>query len=267
MNDITASVICDSINRSGTRLTTFQVHCPKFLLQEIARHRVFSLSFNSARAIPAKVMRISATFEPEAWLSNQPGMTGGKELTGIKLFCAKLIWRSLSIITKLGHKGLQASGLHKQYTNRWLEPIVWVDGVISSTDWDNYIALRAHPAAQPEMQALAYAIKRLLSDHKPKFLIAGEWHLPYIEKSETSNFDIAELCMISAARCARVSYGFSNIRDVAADFKRAEMLIVSKPSHFSPFEHVAFCPELAEIKTIQSGNYRDWAQLRQMMEA
>lgn len=264
MSHITVNIVADSINHTGTRLTTFQVRVPKFLLQEINTHRVFSRSYNSARAIPAKVMRLSATFEPDTWLSNKPGMTGGEELTGIKLFCAKAIWKTLIAIVKVGHKGLEASGLHKQYTNRWLEPVVWVDGVISSTEWDNFLLLRTHETAQPEIQILARLIAYQLGANQPNFLCASDWHLPYIDEADRS-LPIEKQCLISAARCARISYGFKNKVDVIADLKRANMLFNSHPKHLSPAEHVAQAPLLSE-GNFKSGNFKDWIQYRKTLE-
>jgi hypothetical protein len=264
-NKIEAKIVCDSINHLQTRLTTIQVHCPKFLLQEIARHRVFSLSFNSARAIPAKSMRKNADFEPLEWLSNQPGMVGGKELKGIKRWVAIAAWRSLSTIDKLGHQLLEWCGLHKQYTNRRLESIVWVDGVITSTDWANFLRLRNHPDAQPEFRELAKQIEDLLATNQPNFLEPGEFHLPYIDEEDSRMYSTSFLCLISAGRCARVSYGFKTDKNSVIDLSRAEKLLRSNPKHFSPFEHVARCP--AEMECSRSGNFRDWEQFRKMLES
>ena len=263
-NEVTAKIVRDSENHLQTRLTTIQVRVPKFLLQEINTHRVFSRSYNSSRAIPAKVMRQSADFKPDAWLSNKPGMQGGEELTGWRRYLAIATWQILTALIKLGHRILQFAGLHKQYTNRWLEPIVWADGVISSTDWANFLKLRNHPDAQPEIHQLAMLIERELANNRPDFLNPGEWHLPYIDSEEMTEYDNETLCLISAARCARVSYGFTGKKDLAADLKRASMLIVSEPAHLSPFEHVAQCP--FGMNEFKSGNFRNWTQFRKILE-
>jgi hypothetical protein len=263
-NKVEAKIVCDSINHLQTRLTTVQVHCPKFLLQEIARHRVFSLCFNSARAIPAKVFRKTADFEPIEWLSNQPGMVGGKEISGFKRWLAIGTWRNLSIVDRFGHKILEWCGLHKQYTNRRLEGVAWVDGVITSTEWENFMKLRIHSTAQPEFEALARQIGHLLENNQPDFLKPGEWHLPYIDIEDVQLYDTQTLCMISAGRCARVSYGFKAEKNALMDLARAEKLLSANPKHLSPFEMVARCP--SEIEHSRSGNFRDWEQFRKMLE-
>lgn len=265
MHKVTATIICDSINESNTRLSTLQIHVPKFILQEINTHRVFSRSYNSARAIPARSMRFSAVFEPNAWLSNRSGMVGGVELEGFKLGVAIVTWRALSVIVKLGHRILEWCGLHKQHTNRWLEPIAWVDGVISGTDWLNFLKLRNHPDAQPEIRALANEIEQLLQDNPPDLLEAGEWHLPYIDDTDIENYPLETLCLMSAGRCARVSYGFKDIKNPEADLVRANRLLSSEPQHLSPFEHVAQCP--GSRYRVKSGNFRNWVQFRQILES
>lgn len=256
-------MVCDSINHLQTRITTIQTHVPKFLLQEINTHRVFSRSFNSSRAIPAKIMRKNADFEPLKWLSNQPGMTGGAELKGVKKWVAVGAWRGLSVIDKIGHAILEWCGLHKQYTNRRLESIVWVDGVITSTDWANFLKLRNHPAAQPEIKELASQIEYLLATNQPDYLEPGEFHLPYIDSEDITDHPMSLLCLISSGRCARVSYGFKPDKHSFADINRAEKLMSSNPQHLSPFEHVARSP--VEMEHSRSGNFRDWEQFRKII--
>ena len=268
MSEVNAKIICDSTNAFATRLVTIQIRVPKFLLQEINTHRVFSRSFNSARAVPAKTLRLSANFQPDEWLSNQPGMTGGSELTELKKIGAIVVWNSLTATVKLGHWLLELCGLHKQYTNRWLEPIVWVDGVITSTEWDNFLNLRNHPAAQPEIQELASQIDQLLKSSEPNYLRAGEWHLPYIDEKDIEEHPIEKLRMISLGRCARVSYGFRDIKDSQGDLKRAERLLTSDPAHVSPSEHIALCPVVRgeDYTNFKSGNFRNWIQYRKIIE-
>jgi hypothetical protein len=259
-NQVSVQIIADSVNEFGSRLTTFQVRVPKTLLQQIARHRVLSMSFNSARAIPGKTLRKQSDYEPIEYLSNKPGMSGGVELIGWRLAGAKLVWRLLSMIVKFGNYLLCELGLHKQHANRWLEPIAWVDGVLSATDWDNLIKLRVHPDAQPEFYQLAYQIKVLLENCKPQNLKKGEWHLPYIDSEEVIMSYSKPL--ISASRMARVSYGFNPVRDLEKDFKRAQMLLNSDPKHLSPFEGVA----MSSDETTRSGNFVGWTQYRSMIE-
>ncbi len=262
---ISATIICDSIGQeSGVRLTTFQVRVPKFLLQEIARHRVLSLSFNSSRAIPAKVMRTRVwkdPCEPIAWSANRPGMSANKELTGWRLIAAKFVWRSITKIVLVGHWMLDKIGLHKQHVNRKLEGDAWVDGIMSATEWDNLFKLRIHPDAQPEFDKLASQMYQALIDSTPDILEPGDWHLPYISADDYPD-TIDNYKRLSASRCARVSYGLKPFeRD--ADLVRADKLLQASPPHLSPFEHVAEC---VSSRYYQSGNFRSWKQFRKEIE-
>jgi hypothetical protein len=270
MNQISAKLICYSTSHLQTPIATIQIRIPLIIQAEFNTHRVFSRSFNSSRAIPAKTMRKSADFEPEQWLSNQPGMTGGDELQGIKKHIAIAVWETLTAIVKCGHRILDWCGLHKQYTNRWLSTVVWVDGVVTSTEWSNFLKLRNHPNAQPEIRELARQIAQILADNEPDFLEPGEWHLPYIdaEDIEANPFDDEDGCenlaLISAGRCARVSYGFKAVKDSWGDERRAKMLLSANPKHFSPFEHQAIVQTTQ--KPFKSGNFRNWEQFRQRLE-
>jgi hypothetical protein len=264
-SQISAIIVADSIGSSGIRLTTFQVRVPKFLLQEIARHRVLSLSFNSSRAIPAKTMRErvnSDPCEPLFWGTNRPGMSAGLELAGWRLRLAKFIWRSHTKITLLAHYLLEKIGLHKQHVNRKLEADLWVDGVMSATEWDNLFDLRIHPDAQPEFRELAAILRDLLRFSNPNILALSAWHLPYISDDERDKFEIEILRDLSTSRCARVSYGLPDF-DYQKDIDRARKLKTSNPPHYSPFEHVAQSMYLANYR---SGNYRGWCQYRKSIE-
>jgi hypothetical protein len=262
---ISAEIVADSVASSGVRLTTFQVRIPKFLLQEIARHRVLSLSFNSSRAIPAKTIRSQVWHDPVMpieWGSNQPGMSAGKNLSGWRFLAARLIWQLASKTACICHYLLSKIGLHKQHVNRLLEGFIWADGVISATDWDNLFNLRCHPDAQPEFRELAMQMRGLLDSHNPEILRLGEWHLPYISDGERDFYDIGIQRDLSASRCARVSYGLKPF-DIEVDLNRCQRLKSGNPVHASPFEHVA---QSVYLPNYRSGNYRGWHQYRQNIE-
>lgn len=265
---ITATIVADSIGSHGIRLTTFQVRVPKYLLQEIARHRVLSLSFNSSRAIPAKVIRSQVWQDPVIpieWGSNRSGMSAGASLRNWHLQLAKIGWLAASKLACICHWGLSKTGLHKQHVNRILEGFIWADGVISSTNWDNLFALRIHPDAQPEFRKLADEMRQSIRTNQPEYLTIADWHLPYITDDDRANNELATLKLLSASRCARVSYGLKPF-DRDADMKRAYLLLNADPKHLSPFEHVA-SPLYGSFNTIpQSGNYRGWYQFRKEIE-
>lgn len=96
------------------------------------------------------------------------------------------------------------------------------------------------------------------------------WHLPYIRPDElraawSCGLDFSHLAMISAARCARVSYlkHDGSTPDAQEDLALAERLRASR--HMSPFEHQARVT--GEDGTLLWGNFTGWNQHRKMLES
>jgi len=137
------------------------------------------------------------------------------------------------------------------------------------------IALRLHPDAQPEIQELARCMKAAMDASEPKFCDPGDWHLPYITGPYPDDVEQAKL--ISAARCARVSYlnHDQSEPDTTKDLALAERLAES--GHWSPFEHQAAplsyhrwlggswetgVTHVDRDRNLWSGNLRGWVQHR-----
>jgi hypothetical protein len=257
-----AKILCDSINDDGNRLTTLQVTLPRIVLSEFNTHRVFSRNSASSRAIPVE-KRIEAVkldpFIPEAFGKNQKGMSASEDLDEEATNTAKRYW--LDALDKAVNSArlLAGCGVHKQLANRLLEPFCWQTIIVSSTEWSNFFALRCHPDAQPEIRKAAELIRLVLNNSLPRLLKCSEWHLPLVpDYAELKKyFSDYEICLISAARCARVSYlTHDGKRDPNADLILAQRL--SSAGHMSPFEHVAY----PHLSTREIGNFRGWTQLR-----
>jgi thymidylate synthase ThyX len=100
------------------------------------------------------------------------------------------------------------------------------------------------------MMELAECMYDALNESEPKKLAKGEYHLPFgdnIKGEElvdlTSDGELADILdvgiRVCVARCARASYNnFDGDSDVAKDIALYEKLVVSKPGHYSPTEHV-----------------------------
>jgi hypothetical protein len=174
---------------------------------------------------------------------------------------------------------LQNLGVHKQWANRPLEWFGWIDVLVTSTDWANWFALRDHPDAAPEIMQLARAMKVAMDASEPKMLGLGDWHLPYITDEEKHNIDryvdLKYIKMLSAARCARLSYKpFDGEADYAREKERYDKLVVSEPVHASPTEHQATPDYMREIRlgkgqvikvwanAEKQGNFVGWCQAR-----
>lgn len=263
--DYGARIIADSLAPCGKRLTTLVLRLPRFILAEQNTHRAFSRNAASSRAIPVEKMIQRIIEEPALpvfWGKNQPGMQADEQLTGTELDLARELWLSARNGAITYARSLIQIGLHKQIANRLLEPWMIAEVIVSATEWDNFFRQRLDKHAQPEFRVVAEAIRDAMGASTPQELKAGEWHLPYIDDATQS--EVAEhvgvgaayfsrnadqqhqaldalylrLCLVSAARCARVSYfTHDGKKEWQVDLDLAKRLI--GPGHWSPFEHIA----------------------------
>lgn len=268
---VNAKVIAHSRAPGASDLITLQVRFPWWLLPEMNTHRVFSRNYGSTRAIPIKKLLAEAMRDPalpEVWTGHQPGMQGTYDLTHTQVTCAEEQFFFARDAAVSAVTAMQKIGIAKQNANRLLMPFIHVEGVVTATEWDNFFDLRCHPAADPTMRALAEAIRDAIAGSVPD---QQEMHLPYILPEETHiGTDEPDrmweyLAMISAARCARVSYlnhDGSN-PDIEKDLALAKRLVDSK--HMSPFEHQARAT--GDEGTALWGNFTGWDQHRKMVES
>lgn len=267
-------ILCDSI-AYGTRLTTFMVTMPRFLLAEFNTHRRLSRNSASSRAIPVEkriAMLESEPFVPEAFQQNIRGMQAGEILNPIAQAAAKRIWIQASKAAIRYAKLLAKLNVHKQWANRLLEPFAWHTVICTATEWENFFNLRVHPDAQPEIQIVAKMMRDAMNASKPTTLLEGEWHIPFITEEDineacdnpTCTVDDEWLVKLSVARCARVSYltHDTNKRDVKADLALHDRLQAS--GHMSPFEH---CAQVVKaFKPDDASNFEyPWKQYRKFL--
>lgn len=176
-------------------------------------------------------------------------------------------------------------GVTKQICNRLLEPFMWHTVIITGTEWQNFFALRVHPAAEIHMQRIAELMLEEYNKSEPKLLAVGEWHIPYgetINQEELESYTgylmdggeeteesfkagvITNKVKVATARCARVSYtivGEGKETSVKQDVELHDKFEVSRPLHASPFEHCAFNNGTNEW----SGNFRGFTQYRKLL--
>lgn len=262
MTTISAKIIKDSINLSGFRITTLELEYPRFIHSEFMTHRDFSRNAASSRAIPIKRMIdliLKNMASPIHWGANQAGMQAKSELIGLKLYLAKTLWETAGYFITIIAYLMEKVGVHKQITNRILEPWSHIKVVLTSTKFQNWENLRLHPDAQPEIYELAKQIKKAMNESTPQKLNWGEWHLPYVEQ-EDLKLPLETQKEISASACAQVSY-----RNLDTSVDKAQkiysMLINADVIHASPFEHVAQAAS-------GTGNFTGtgWRQLRKDIE-
>ncbi len=154
-------------------------------------------------------------------------------------------------------------GVHKQLTNRLLEPWFYQTVIVSATTFENFFALRDDSDAQPEIQKIAQMMKKEMKNSTPKLLQEGEWHFPLMDDfSELSQkYSIDDIKKICVGRLCRISYLTHNgVRNPDEDIKLCKGL--EKNGHWSPFEHCA----MAMDNSVQMGNFVGWKQYRKFFD-
>ena len=278
-----AEIIKDSLFPNGVRVTSACLTFPRSILAEFNTHRMFSRNAASSRAIP--VAKMIAMIEEDPFIpefkKNAKGMQGVEPLDQTEKRQAKVYWagaaRSMvSASNVLSDKN--GLNIHKQYTNRLLEPWMWATVIVTATDWSNMFAQRVHPAAEPSFQRVASMFYEAFQASEPQQRWYEEdkapgcslnWHLPFFDYSDEDRHQlegltyekvyeylvkilgadvvypmqrfVERICQdIAVGRLAKISY--NNLEtgkiDVLNDIRLAVQLSNSYPGHWSPFEHV-----------------------------
>lgn len=264
---ISAKVVEFSESTTNT-LVTFELTFPRIILAELNTHRVFSRSTSSSRAVPVDKVNaaLEEPFVPVRFGANQAGMSPADNLNAADTAKAHALWllaaNSASATTVL----LKNLGVHKQWANRITEPFSYVSTVVTTSEVENFFALRDHEAAQDEMQILACAMKEACNKATPKGLEKGEWHLPFVTDEERASRPLHLCILASAMRCGGVSYFRQGLgREFMDAALKAQDMAKSVPCHASPFEHQA-TPDPMWLQQHLHGNFRGWIQFRRMLD-
>lgn len=247
---ISAKVIAHSTHPGCPDLITVQARYPRFIHAECKTHRLIriddaeydftqeislmddpelSRNASSSRAVPIDRMIqdvLDDTAMPVAWGSNQPGMQAGAEIA--RKDEAIAMWLEARDRAVEAARDAQRLGLHKQIVNRLIEPFGHITVLITATEWENFFALRCHPAADPTMHELADAIDLAIRASTPQLVLSNHWHKPY-----------GGMLLHSAARCARVSYLNHDGTEPDTDKDDRLSATLMEMKHWSPFEHQA----------------------------
>ena len=261
-------VIEDSVNPfNNVRLTTLQLKYWRGIHSEFMTHRVFSRNASSSRAIPINTFLRQVWSNPAGpihWGANQPGMKARAELTGFKKWFAQTSWNLAGkLMCGVVWTVNKVAKPHKQTFNRMLEPWQYISVIVTATEWDNFIELRNHPDAQPEIRELACAILEAMENSDA---ILRFEHLPYVSEEERKTYPYEVLVKLSTARCARVSYLTHDGKKPSfeRDIKLHDDLVGSVPIHASPTEHQAIAVDVPDYTFIK--NFRGWEQYRVTVE-
>lgn len=240
-----------------------------FLANGITVHNCFSRNASSSRAVP--VERTIQNILNDPWVpsdvyKNCKGMQG-KDIVNeddYDIFCEE--WQDAAFkAIEVAHKMID-NGFHKQHINRILEPFTKIKVIVTATEWSNFFDLRLSPDADPEIQHLAKAIKMAMDAVSNTYIYInahGGRTLPYVNVDEMDAIDdLRILTLISAARCARVSYlnHDGSKPDILKDLTLAKRLIDS--GHMTPFEHQC----RYSFDTGFQYNLRDFQSARYMLD-
>lgn len=235
------------------------------MLPEFNTHRAFSRNFQSSRAIPT-MKQIKLILKdpalPVHWGSNNAGMSSNVKFGKTKSKIANGFRRFASYLA-IGSALFESKVLkvHKQWSNRNLEPFMYTKGVFTTTKegLSNFLSLRCAPDAQPEIRELANLIYEAYRFSSPRHINVNEMHLPYVTDSERQTNDLDTLIRISAAKCAAVSYRPDNV-NVERVWSRLGLEGNNPNVHASPAEHQATFKPLSKG---QGANFGDgWVQFR-----
>jgi len=279
---------------------TLELKYHRFIHAEFMTHRVFSRNASSSRAVPVKRVLSNVNNEPAMpihWGQNQAGMQAGAEIDAPvfvmgRHYSPQEAWELAGKDKAIFAEAFNEAGYHKQVVNRLTESHQFIKVVVTATEWANFFSLRIHPDAQPEIQELANCMRSAMNFSVPERPANGMMnkngddvytHLPYLQSIDYDMYyhgdlSLDQLCAISSGRCARVSY--LNHDNSQPDYHKDIQLHddLAKVRHMSPFEHVAKImldadPETPPIGATHrdldgrwwSGNFRQWAQYRQLM--
>lgn len=255
-------ILADSISPALHRVTTFQVTFPRIILAEVNTHKMVVKNSASSRAIPVEKMmaRIQDDpFIPVYWGKNQKGMVAEEELSIDTQEAAEKAWLRGRDAALSFAKELLALGIHKQITNRILEPWLAHTAILTATDWANFLNLRTQGNAQPEIRVVAKMMQEAYGDSIPLALKEGEWHLPLVrgvDEDQLLDFMVLDRVKVSAGRTARTSYlTHDGKRDPQADIDLATRL--REDWHMSPWEHPCRAMNQHELEIFSQKKY-EW---------
>lgn len=270
-----------------TRLDTIYGVFPKAVIGERNRHRCFSLSDRSSRAVPPEKM-----FEevrsgvglamPAKFRKRVRGMGGGEELTGDELIEARLNWIEDALDCVDMAERANKRGEEKETVNRRLDWCVYLHTLQTGTfaGWMNFYGLRCDEDASPTIKLFADKCFEVYKAATPTPLSPGEWHLPFTDEWNDSLSE-GDRINLSAARAAHLSYN-----DLATGKRMllhrglqiSEGLRGGRILHASPFEHQATPDDFRWdynrrtnmedrrwLNPREHGNLPGWRQYRKML--
>ena len=143
---INAEIIADSVDTIGNRITSFIVDVPQIIVKELLRHRMFSFSSSSMRAVPFNnvIKDIKENmFIPLAFQAHHSGMQGNVYLEGNIAEDARKMWIETGLTAcKQAEELYHLGGVTKQLCSRIIEPFGYAKILVTATEFDGFFELR-----------------------------------------------------------------------------------------------------------------------------
>lgn len=240
-------IIKDSVI-GGERIITTRLTYPRFIHSEVLRHRNFSNSVSSSRAIPlSRIIRDYAHFSPTKWRKHQPGMQPNEDFvfdeSDVKLF--NQLWALAKNTNEAISIMLHDKGVAKEIVNRLNEPFSYVVHMVQQTyeEYKAMLELRTVIDAQFEFREIALMLLDSLEIQlKRSDVKESVFHAPFLSDEEywllltQDKKNVIDMLKVSSARCARTSYYNHDGKetDFDDDMRLSNHLIERR--HPSPFE-------------------------------
>jgi len=274
------TIIKDSINPDGSRITTFELELPKTLVAQFNTHSMIRRNSASSRAIPTHelirqvaenpyipsiVGRAGKGMAPEDYV---PSTDRNVEIVmNLSLYLAiqQTILNAYNVTLSgaeeraynivFGTDEERQAALEelkdldklfaKETANRYLEPFMLTRIIATATEWGSLIQQRANlnHGAQNGIASVAHGIELALANNTPQELQWGQTHAPYSDDPQES--------VTSAARVSYLKRGPST--------GNLYQRLLEAP-HPSPFEH--YCIAAQGIHRAYNG----WKSLRVLLE-
>lgn len=269
--------------RDPTRFDSIYAVFPKMVLGERNRHRGFSLSDRSSRAVPpekliSEIRSGVGLAMPAKFRKRVTGMGGGDDLIGDELYDAKIRWIEYALdCADSAEASLKYEA--KETTNRRLDMVIYMHTLQSGVRdiWWNFFGLRLDAGADPTIVVLTQKTFEVYKKTEPERLAPGMWHLPFVDREEQNELTLDAAIDFSAARSAHLSYNDLETGQRMV-YDRAQRIVKtlrdSRPLHPSPFEHQATPDTWVKREGVMGfwanpylhGNLPGWCQQRKMIE-
>lgn len=186
---VTVKIIEDSVDNKGNRITSYLATFTQTIVKEVLRHRMFSFSSSSMRAIPAhKVLEAleEEFYIPTAWQKKHSGMQGkeyfkpedtfkedGYDISYINR--AEYIWENAKDASIDAARELLELGVTKQNGNRLIETFGNVNLLMTTTEVDNFFELRCPLYYYEPEDKYFYSKKDFINHYKKCFEVEKDF--------------------------------------------------------------------------------------------